>query len=88
MSEAEIDYRLLEAIVFDVKTELLRATRKFNSFKSAHEGYAIIVEELEEMWEEIKHKPRDYWKMREEAVQLCAMVLRFLPDLCKELGPV
>jgi hypothetical protein len=45
MSEAEIDYRLLEAIVLDVKTELLRATQKFNSFKSAHEGYAIIVED-------------------------------------------
>lgn len=68
----------------EIYIELIRATAKYPKFASFHEGYAVIAEELEELWAEVKKKPkqRDFIKLRREAVQTGAMVLRFLYDLC------
>ena len=63
----------------DVSGELVRATRKFGPFASAHEGYAVILEELDELWQEIKHGTPD--RQREEAIQVAAMAIRFLIDV-------
>jgi len=48
------------------------------------EGYAVIHEELDELWEEVKKKPTVQNKklMREEAKQVAAMALRFMIDVC------
>jgi hypothetical protein len=59
--------------------ELKRAMAKFGPFRCGHEGYAVIREELDEMWHEVKHGTRA--RAREEAVQVAAMALRFLVDL-------
>ena len=63
--------------------EFSRATAKNGAFNSAHEGYAVILEELDELWNEVKLKQslRDPEKMRKEAVQVGAMALRFLVDV-------
>lgn len=63
--------------------EMLKARHQYPPFHSYHEGYAIIKEELEELWTEIKKKPstRDKEKLRKEAIQTAAMSLRFLVDL-------
>ncbi len=54
------------------------------AFHSAHEGYAVILEELDELWEQVrlKRSQRDVDQMRREAVQVGAMALRFLVDVC------
>ncbi len=64
--------------------ELQRARGKFPPFNSAHEGYAVILEELDELWEKVKQtKPgSDRRAMRGEAVQVAAMALRFIEDVC------
>jgi len=64
--------------------EYIAATRINKPFASAHEGYAIILEELDELWDEIKKKEhrRKGSRMTEEAVQVGAMALRFLVDTC------
>lgn len=64
-------------------TELERARNKFPAMASAHEGYAVIREELDELWDIIKQKQssRDYTAMRKETVQLGAMVLAFLIEI-------
>jgi hypothetical protein len=50
--------------------------------RSGHEGKAVIEEELDELWEEIKRYPKhDPAKWRKEAIHLGAMALRFLVDL-------
>lgn len=69
--------------ILEVENELRNATRKFGAFASPHEGYAIIKEELDELWEEIKkqHDDRTKERMREEAKQVAAMALRFMIDL-------
>ena len=64
--------------------ELEHARKKFPPMASAHEGYAVILEELDELWDIIKQKQteRDYIKLRKETVQLGAMVLAFLIEIC------
>ena len=62
-----------------VLRELERARAKFPAFNSAHEGYAVILEELDEMWDEIKRN--DTERARDECVQVAAMALRFLCDV-------
>ena len=77
MMNEELLNELLEA----VKHEFLQATEKFDRFNSAHEGYAVIKEELDELWEEIKKKDRNDGQMYLEAKQVAAMGLRFMYDL-------
>ena len=64
--------------------EYKEAQQKFNPFNNAHEGYAVILEELDELWDLIKSKPTaQNLKDREKEVkQVGAMALRFLIDLC------
>lgn len=63
--------------------EYHKARKKFAPFNSTHEGYAVIKEELDELWDEIKKKGpyRSREKMRKEAVQVGAMALAFILDL-------
>lgn len=63
--------------------ELDQARRRFPTMASAHEGYAVILEELDEVWDIVKQKQteRDYAKLRKETVQLGAMVLAFLIEV-------
>jgi hypothetical protein len=72
--------------------EFLRASSIYKPFSTYHEGYAIIKEEFDELWEEIKHSHYDRGdrneeedtKIQTEAVQVGAMILRFLIDLTKD----
>ena len=74
-----------------VDAELDRAIKKFPPMASAHDGYAIILEELDELWECVKMKnvpgnqPREDG-MRKEAIQVAAMAIRFLVDV--GIGPL
>jgi len=70
-------------ILFDIREEYLKASEKFPPFHSGHEGYAVIYEEMDELWEEVKKYPNyDNVALRKEAIQVGAMVLRFIIDLC------
>lgn len=62
-----------------VTDELAAARRKFPNFHSAHEGYAVLLEECDELWDAIKHDDGD--GMRREAIQVAAMALRLLTDV-------
>jgi hypothetical protein len=61
-----------------IMLEFIKATKKFDRFNSMHEGYAVVKEEVEEMWDEIKKNNRSNAIL--EAVQVGAMALRFLYD--------
>jgi hypothetical protein len=67
-----------------VRNEYRRARSLFPKFNSGHEGYAVIKEELEELWDEIKASPdsREITvKMVDECIQVSAMLLAFYMDL-------
>ena len=70
-----------EIALNEVISEYKQATQKFGSFASTHEGYAIILEEVDELWAEIKQNSNKT-TMRSEAVQIAAMGLRFMVDCC------
>lgn len=76
-----IEARVIKQIFDTVETEYLRA--KFNHsepFKNAHEGYAVLLEEVDELWDEIKHG-QDKEMMCAEAIQIAAMAIRFIREL-------
>ena len=64
-----------------ILSEYAFATNKFPKFNSMHEGYAVIKEEVDELWQNIKGNV-DPKLTKEEAVQVAAMALRFLTDCC------
>jgi hypothetical protein len=73
----------IDRVMRMVRDELCRAIQLWPPMQSAHEGYAVIFEELEELWEHVKmnQNKREVAKMQEEAVQLAAMAARFVVDL-------
>jgi hypothetical protein len=62
--------------------ELSIACVRFGPMASAHEGYAVILEELEELWQHVKANTARTQEARDEAVQVAAMALRFVLDVC------
>ena len=69
----------LSLILDAVKAEYLSAADKHSPFASTHEGAAVLREEFEEMWDEIKaDNPK---AARKEAVQVAAMAIRFIFDV-------
>jgi len=73
-----------EKAIVEIIREYGRATAKFGTFATAHEGYAVILEELDELWDAIKDKSKGPKEMKEEAIQVGAMALRFLVDCIPE----
>jgi len=76
--------------VLEVMDELMMLKAKvddpnhpFDNLHSPHHGYALLLEEMDELWEEIrkKNKFRDLEAMREEAMQIAALAIRFMVDL-------
>lgn len=62
-----------------VKQETMRAMRAHKPFNSAHEAYAVLLEEVDELFDAIKQD--DLEQARAEAIQCGAMCLRFLIDI-------
>lgn len=60
-----------------------RATRLHGPLANSHTGYAVILEELDELWAEIKKRrhERSTEDMTKEATQVGAMAMRFMVDL-------
>ena len=75
----------LDQILIEVWSEVARAEAKHRPMAGAHEGYAVILEELDELWEEVRkggRVPRDPVAMRKEAIEVAAMAVRFVRDVC------
>lgn len=67
--------------VSEILDEHGRAIKKFKPFNSAHEGISVIRKEFDELWEQVKRRDPHYAAMEREAVQLGAMVVRFLTEV-------
>jgi hypothetical protein len=68
--------------LWDIENELDRALSKFPSFNSAHEGWAVIKEELDELWEHVRADEGRNGLARQEAIQIATMAVRYVLDLC------
>jgi hypothetical protein len=80
----------LRSVLVATLQELERAQTRYAPMHSPHEGYAILREEVDELWNVVKRRPspKNLPAMRAEAVQVAAMGLRFLLDLCEPIGMV
>lgn len=68
-----------------IRAEARRAGNKHKPMNSQHEAYAVIKEEMDEYWKEVRKGgsvPRDPAALTTELVQMAAMCLRALHDLC------
>lgn len=68
----------------EIEAEVKRAKLLFpTDFHNQHEAYAVILEEVDELWEEIKknQKKYDLPAQRKEATQAAAMLTRLLVEL-------
>lgn len=59
--------------------EYYRARKKFPALRGPHEGYSVILEELDELWEAVKNN--DPKHARKEAMQVAAMALAFMVEV-------
>ena len=64
-----------------VAIEIERARRKHGKMNSLHEGYAVLLEEVDEFWEHVKHDNQDKAEILSELVQIGAMAQRIAEDL-------
>lgn len=71
----------LDEILEAVRQEVLTATSKYGPFNSAHEGYAVLQEEVDELWDEIKANRGYSSEANDEAKQIAAMAVRYMMDV-------
>ena len=74
----------LDMIIEGIKAEVRRSADQHGHFTNAHEAWAVLHEEHDELWDEIKAN-RGYMPTAEtEAIQTGAMAVRYILDLIKE----
>ena len=81
--EAQQRFRHTADFLAEVVAEYERAAQQHPPLHSAHEAYAVILEALDEFWDEVRTQDaaRDRIRMRNELVQVAAMCLRSVLDL-------
>ena len=67
-----------------VAAELAAARAAHAPMYSLHEGYAVLLEEVDELWDEIKAKVRNHEKIADETVQIAAMCQRLFEDVIQK----
>lgn len=96
MLEDDLDYGLKlqrsreanERLYSAIQAELVRAEMHGVKFASAHEAYAVILEELDEFWEICRQKRRDRnaQEIEKELIQLGAMVIEAINSIDQMTG--
>lgn len=69
----------------ELSVELDKSIQKLPKLHSAHQAYAKTLEELDEVWCEVRRKPgkRRPKKLKRELIQVAAMALRFWMEACE-----
>jgi NTP pyrophosphatase (non-canonical NTP hydrolase) len=76
-----------EYAAIEIAEEIKRARAKHAPMRGAHEGYAVLLEEVDELWDEVKRRAPDLAAMRKEAIQIGAMALAFVVEVCDRAAP-
>ena len=74
----------LAAIAAEAALESYLTAMKWKELNSAHEAYAVLLEEVDELWDHVKtnQTKRNIKDMRSECIQVAAMAIRFAHDIC------
>lgn len=73
------DAPTVQQVLDAIRNEVRRAAHLHAPMHSGHEAYAVIKEEFEEMWNDIKID--DIAHAQKEALQIAAMCVRFIVDV-------
>lgn len=68
------------AVVSGIEDELARAKKNHGPIASLHEGYGVILEEVEEFWAEVRKKKSTPARVKAELEQIAAMAIRVIED--------
>jgi hypothetical protein len=84
---ARTPLRLCEALDA-ITTELDRSMIHQEGFSSLHEAYAVIAEEVDEVWDicKMKRKNRSALALRKELIQVATMAVKGLLNIDKFVG--
>lgn len=74
----------VRAVLNMVESEVFRARRKHEGMKTPHEGYAVILEELDELWELVKADNAVGQAARSEALQIAAMAVCYILEVARD----
>jgi len=69
------------ALAEEVTDELDRAMSKFGPMAGPHEGWAVIREEVDELWDDVKANRGRGPEARKEAIQIAAIAMRYVLDV-------
>lgn len=72
-------YSLVIEAVFD---EVVRARSEHAPMRGAHDGHALILQEVHGLWGAIKDRRCDAQEMRDRAIQVAAMAVAFVVEVC------
>lgn len=75
------DSELLRSYLSDILSEYLQARQVYSPVTSAHEGWAVIWEELDELWDEVKANKGYTVTGYQEARQVAAMALAYMIEV-------
>ena len=70
-------------VVTEFYEEINKGVNKFGNYNSYHEAYAVIKEEFDELWDELKVNAdnRDLNKVYKEAIQVAATSYRLAEEI-------
>lgn len=74
----------LDGVLILIESEVKRAKGLFpDHFVNQHEAYAVLLEEVDELWDEIKKNQKNYdlAAQQKEAKQAAAMLVRLMVEL-------
>lgn len=74
----EYNNEIIQEVADHCSLELIDSYDKFSDFNSFHEGYAVLLEEVEELWDEIKDKNKTVSRIEMESIQVAAMAMKML----------
>jgi hypothetical protein len=72
----------IRGLAHEIAEEVERAERKHAPLNSPHEAWSVIYEELEELREHVRGDTGRGPEARKEAIQVAAMGLRYVLNLC------
>lgn len=78
----------MKKIYKDVKKEIKRAAVHTKKFRSLHEAYGVLLEEVDEMWDitKLKRKNRKEEELRSELIQIAAMAIKAIKSMKNFVG--
>lgn len=76
----------MKTVMEAVADEITNARAHWPTFYNAHEGFAVLLEEVDELKAHVwtNQRKRDLESMRCEAIQVAAMAIRFAEEVYDE----